>query len=406
MNIIYIDHYAGSPEMGMEFRPYYMAVEWIRHGHKVSVIAGDYSHLRMKNPSVSGDMQKQRIDGITYYWLKTGTYEGNGIHWAASMFRFVYKLWNYAGKIAEKLQPDVVISSSTYPLDTYAAERICRKSGARHIHEIHDMWPLCLTSLYGMSRWHPFVALMQIAENSFCRHADEVVSLLPGARNYLVRHGMEPHKFHALTNGVVTGEWEHPQALPELHRQAFDRLKQKQKFIILFFGSITRGYALDLLVRAVQECAGSGAVAVFVGDENDYALELKKLARNTCDDQVFFLPKVPKKAVPLLLEEADALYVAAAGEVTKYGISMNKLFDSMMSGRPILYAVDAPNNYIRQFRCGVSVTSGSARALAEGIRQLVQLPRAEREQMGHNGKKAVMRYFTYEKLASRFEKLF
>ena len=78
MNILYIDHYAGSPEMGMEFRPYYMAREWVRLGHRVSVIAGNYSHLRTKNPPVSRDMQRQRIDGIDYYWLKTGTYEGNG----------------------------------------------------------------------------------------------------------------------------------------------------------------------------------------------------------------------------------------------------------------------------------------------------------------------------------------
>ena len=30
MNILYIEHYAGSPEMGMEFRPYYLSKEWIR----------------------------------------------------------------------------------------------------------------------------------------------------------------------------------------------------------------------------------------------------------------------------------------------------------------------------------------------------------------------------------------
>ncbi len=79
MNILYIEHYAGSPEMGMEFRPYYLSREWVKMGHKVSIIAGDYSHLRKKNPAVTKDFQKQTIDGIDYYWLKTGTYEGNGV---------------------------------------------------------------------------------------------------------------------------------------------------------------------------------------------------------------------------------------------------------------------------------------------------------------------------------------
>lgn len=34
MNILIINHYAGSPEMGMEFRPYYFAKEWTAMGHQ------------------------------------------------------------------------------------------------------------------------------------------------------------------------------------------------------------------------------------------------------------------------------------------------------------------------------------------------------------------------------------
>ena len=52
MNILYIDHYAGSLSMGMEFRPYYLAREWKKLGHTVRIIGADYSHLRKNNPSV------------------------------------------------------------------------------------------------------------------------------------------------------------------------------------------------------------------------------------------------------------------------------------------------------------------------------------------------------------------
>lgn len=70
MNILLINHYAGSTEMGMEFRPYYMAREWTKLGHKVDIIAGDYSHLRKMNPTVKYDFQTEDIDGITYHWIK------------------------------------------------------------------------------------------------------------------------------------------------------------------------------------------------------------------------------------------------------------------------------------------------------------------------------------------------
>ena len=71
MNILLINHYAGSPEMGMEFRPYYMAKEWVKMGHVVTIIAGDYSHLRKTNPSVEHDFQEEEVDEIKYVWIKT-----------------------------------------------------------------------------------------------------------------------------------------------------------------------------------------------------------------------------------------------------------------------------------------------------------------------------------------------
>ena len=57
MNILIINHYAGSPEMGMEFRPYYLAREWQKLGHKVLIVGGTYSHLRKKQPEKSGSQK-------------------------------------------------------------------------------------------------------------------------------------------------------------------------------------------------------------------------------------------------------------------------------------------------------------------------------------------------------------
>ena len=164
MKILLINHYAGSPEMGMEFRPYYMAREWIRQGHEVDIIAADYSHLRRKNPKVQRDWQIEEIDGIRYYWLRTGDYDGNGVRRALTMFRFVGKIWLKAKVIAREWKPDVVITSSTYPLDTYAGQRIrkyCLKD-IKLIHEVHDMWPATLYEVGGMSKRHPFLVLCSL----------------------------------------------------------------------------------------------------------------------------------------------------------------------------------------------------------------------------------------------------
>ena len=113
MNILLINHYAGSPQMGMEFRPYYLAREWVRLGHTVDIIAADFSHIRRENPAVKHNYQMDIIDGIHYHWIKTGSYEKNGIKRAITMARFVGSILLHAQRIVKALQPDVVICSST-----------------------------------------------------------------------------------------------------------------------------------------------------------------------------------------------------------------------------------------------------------------------------------------------------
>ena len=47
-------------------------------GHRVDIIAADFSHIRRKNPIVAHDFDTEDIDGITYHWVKTRKYSGNG----------------------------------------------------------------------------------------------------------------------------------------------------------------------------------------------------------------------------------------------------------------------------------------------------------------------------------------
>ena len=407
MNILYIEHYAGSPDMGMEFRPYYLSKEWSKMGHRVDIIAADYSHLRIKNPKIEKDFQKEIIDGINYYWIHTSTYEGNGLSRARTMAQFVGKLYLKANMIADKFKPDVIITSSTYPLDTYIGQRIKKLCpNAKLIHEIHDMWPAVLTEVNGMSKLNPFVIAMQIAENSFCKNSDYIVSLPPCSKDYLVKHGMEEKKFLDVSNGINIEDWTNTEPLNESTKKILEDLKKDSKFIICFFGSISNYYALPELIKAVQLSENENITVVFIGD-GPYKTHLIDLTKHCNSERFYFLDRIPKRQVPEMLKMVDALYVGGTeNTVFKYGICMNKLFDSMMSGKPIIYSVDAPNNYILDYNCGVSVKPGDVNELSAQIDRLSKMTKDELEVLGNNGHEAAMKYFTYPILARKFASLF
>ena len=89
MNILYLNHYAGTPALGMEYRPYYLAREWARLGHRVQMLAADFSHVRSRQPQ-AGD---ETIDGIAYRWYATPRYQGNGLGRVKNIWAFLRRVW-------------------------------------------------------------------------------------------------------------------------------------------------------------------------------------------------------------------------------------------------------------------------------------------------------------------------
>ena len=404
MNILYIDHYAGSPEMGMEFRPYYLSEEWIKMGHSVRILAADYSHLRLKNPDVKKDFQEEMIDGITYDWIKTGTYEGNGVARALTMFRFVRKIREKARWIAKNWKPDVVITSSTYPLDIYAGQKIKKYSKAVLIHEVHDMWPATLYEVGGMSRRNPFVVVMQIAENYAYKNCDELVALAPYSKEYMVRHGLKPYKFHNIQNGIVEQEWSSDIKVPEEHKKFFE--EHEKKFIVGYFGGHALSNALDNVLDAAKLCKDPEVAFVLVGKGVEKQRLMDRKNRENIDN-VFFLDQVEKKAVPDLVSYFDcSIMTGVPSPLYRFGLCVNKMYDSMMAGIPIICAISAPKTLVEEYDCGIQISDVTAENIISAVYALKNTPKEDRIKMGNRGKQAVLDRFTYKKLAEDFSKLF
>lgn len=403
MNILLINHYAGSPEMGMEFRPYYFAREWIKIGHRVDIIAADYSHLRCINPEVKEDFQEDEIDGIHYHWIRTGSYEGNGAKRAITMAKFVTKLWLHTGKIIREMDPDVVICSSTYPLDTYVGQRIRRKSKkkVKLIHEVHDMWPATLIEIGEMSKKNPFVVAMQIGENSAYKHSDKVISLLPNAEPYMKEHGLAEGKFKCIPNGIVLEEWENPEELPEEHKTVFDELKKQGKFIVGYFGGHALSNALDNIIDTAEFIDDDEVHFVLVGDGVEKSRLMKK-AEDLSLKNITFLPPVGKKSIPKLCERFDCIYMCGLeSPLYRFGLCLNKMFDTMASGKPGICALGVMS-YFSEYGCGFDVESNNIPAICSLIEKIKRRNPNELETIRIAGVKASRERFNYEKLAQEF----
>ena len=407
MNILYLNHYAGSPALGMEFRPYYLAREWVGAGHRVQMLAADVSHVRARAPqppvgTPPGQAWEAATDGITYRWYRTPPYQGNGLGRVKNIWAFLKAVWQDTPRLVATFKPDVVIASSTYPMDIWVARRLARRAKAKLVFEVHDLWPLSPIELSGMSRRHPFIVLVQAAEDAAYRHADHVISMLPKVHQYMASRGLDLKKLAIVPNGITLDEWEgQPAPLRDDVAQALAHAKA-QGTVVGYAGSMGLPNALDTLLDAAQQLQGRPLQFVLVGSGH----EAERLARRVADEglgQVQLLPPIPKAQVPSFLARVDIAYIGwQRVPIYRFGIAPNKLMDYMMACCAVLHSVEAGNDPVAEAGCGLTVPPQDATAVAQGLLQLAALTPEERGAMGERGRVFVLAHHTYPVLARHF----
>lgn len=272
------------------------------------------------------------------------------------------------------------------------------------IHEVHDMWPSTLVEIGGMSEKNPFIRILQKAENSAYRESDVVVSIPPYAEEYMIQHGLEKGKFINIPNGVVSEDWEKTENLPNDIQDKLENIHQQGKFIIGYFGGHALSNALDILLDCAKMLRKEKElVFVLVGNGVEKQRLIKRChEENICN--VIFFDAIKKRAVPNLLKWFDCVYIGTIeSPLYRFGLGMNKIYDAMMAGKPIVLSATTPPTIIEQYNCGIVVPADNKEKIIDAINSLYQMTREERDRLGRNGQNAVKENFTYDKLAKSFE---
>ncbi len=409
MNIVLINHYAGSLQHGMEYRPYYMAKAWQKAGHTVTIIAATFSHVRSKQPTAHqghATFSEEMIDGIRYIWVKTPEYGGNGISRVKNIMTFLFHVYRMSKTWAKRFQADAVIASSTYPMDNLVAHRLAKMTQAKFIYEVHDLWPLSPVEIGGMSPKHPFIRLCQFSENYAYKHCDATVSMLPKVHEHMQSHGLDLQKLHIIPNGIVEEDWLPSQLEPLANgelKNFLDICQKQGKTIVGYAGSHGTPNAMEVLLDAAKKLPENIAV-VLVGSGLEKQNLINKQQQEDIHNVSFFDP-IPKKQIPALLNYFDIAYIGWQHvPIYRFGISPNKLMDYMMAGKAIVHSVEAGNDPVTEQQCGMTVPPLDSDAVANAIMALQAMDKDQLKIMGDNGKRHVKNAHTYTILAQQFLK--
>ncbi|MFA5233454.1 MAG: glycosyltransferase family 4 protein [Sulfurimonas sp.] len=393
MHIWIFNHHALTPEMSGGTRHYDFAKELIKRGHKVTIMASSFHYSKYQEMKEYGDKEYllESIDGIDFVWIKTPVYFGNGIGRVKNMLFYTFRVL----KIMPRLnlpKPDIIIGSSVHLFAVWAAYKLSCRYKTPFIMEVRDLWPQTLIDM-GISKWHPFILLLGRLERYLYKKADKIISNLPYAYDYIGQFA-EREKFIWISNGV------------DLSNIKYTPKEQSEKFTVSYTGAIGVANNLQILLDVAKKLQGKKDIYFRVVGDGAEKEKLRKFVKENTLLNISIENSVPKSEVSKILQNSDVLYFNLKDSPTfNYGISSNKLFDYMASGRVIIFSTNAKNNPIKDANAGYSIAPDDVEQLEKTILEIYNLANEERIKIGEKIRAYAEENYSIEILTNKLENL-
>lgn len=349
MNIWILNHYALPPFLPGGTRHYDFARQLTLRGHKVTVFASSFQHVTFEDINVTGDSDYKYVnyDGVDWCWIKTFPYKSNGWQRIVNMLSYYRKLLKVARK-AENGKPDLIIGSTVHPFTPLAAIKLKNKFKVPYVFEIRDLWPQTMIDMKVWKKEDFISKFFKKIEKKSVKHAKSIIALSPLTKDYIQTEYGQGGKVNYIPNTIDLDSFDSRFKDENIASKGHDTLIQlreiaKDKFLLMFTGSIIISNKMEFIIDTAQKLKDHGNTEVYIAIVGN-GQERKRLEKVLIDkqlDNIKFYDPVPKDMVPHLLNITDALLLIQ-GDVM-WG-SMNKLFDYMAAKKPIVSAISANHN--------------------------------------------------------------
>ena len=346
LKIWILNHYATDMYFDGTGRHQGFAKYLIKDGHDVKIFCASTVHNSDINVDTEGKKYIELIgqDQVPYVMVKTSNYVGNGKQRIKNMVEFYLKIFGVMKEEVNKNgKPDVILASSVHPLTLVAGIQFAKKIKCPCICEVRDLWPLSIVEYSNISNNNPAIQLLYKLEHWIYKKCDALVFSFSNGKQYIIDKGWDKDidigKVHYINTGIDLELY-----MENVNNSSYtDKdLDDSSTFKIIYTGSIRKVNDLKTVVDAAQvlEQKYKNVRFIIYGDGDERA-PLMEYCTNNNIKSVLFKGKVPKQAIPAILEKGNLLLInVKKNRLARYGVSWNKLFEYMASGKPII-----ANNY-------------------------------------------------------------
>jgi glycosyltransferase involved in cell wall biosynthesis len=396
-SIWYVSKYAAPPNCGTTgARGYYLMNEIALKGYKVAVIGSDSNRL-ISPPNLVDNYMLEKLDNLQFCWVKTAKY--SIAKSTRRIFSWVHFEWRLLWLPKKMLfAPDVIVISSLSLLTIIVGLWWRLVYNCSLVFEVRDIWPLTIVEEGGFKSWNPFVYFMSLIERIGYKYADVIVGTMPNLSEHVQIVLGYHKKTYCIPMGVDPSMVNIQEALPESYKNEYI---PNNKFIVAYVGTVGITNALETFLECAKRMEIETRIQFLVVGDGD--LRDKYIADYGCLSNLKFAPRVKKQMVQSVLGECDLLYLAVhTSKVWRYGQSLNKVIDYMLSGKPIVASYSGYKSMVNEAESGTFIPTGDVDALRREIERYFGMTADERNEIGARGKSWLLANRQYKTLAAEY----
>jgi glycosyltransferase involved in cell wall biosynthesis len=296
--------------------------------------------------------------------------------------------------------PDIVIATSPQLFAGLSGYLVGRAKRRPFVFEVRDLWPEQVLAI-GLMREGRILHLFKCLAKYLYIHSDLVVTVGEGYKEQIIDgYSISRDHIKVIPNGVF------PDAFCKNGGRHATRKEYglENRFVVVFIGTHGMSQKLETILEAAESIGEEHICFVFVGDGAEKTKLLEEKAQRKLKNCLFF-PAVSKEEVPAIYEAADLCIVPLRKSELFKGNYPSKIFEAMAMECPIVMSGEGMSAaLVENAKAGISVAPEDPDALARAVKRLYQ-DRALRIQMGENGRKFVMEYYSRKVWAEQYERI-
>jgi glycosyltransferase involved in cell wall biosynthesis len=228
----------------------------------------------------------------------------------------------------------VVIDVNTLPDFLVFTPVLARWMGAKILLDMHEITPEFYMSKYGIARDSYTVRLLTYLERISFAFADHVVTINEPIHELLIQRGLQRCRSTVIMNAADEALFGHSPGSPS----PSDTLRSTEKFVLIYHGTLTPIYGLDIAIDAmalIHKQMPEAEIWILGSGTEKRALIALAEHRGVAA-KVKLIDQVPSSDIPGWLSKADVGILPIRRDVFLDFAFPNKLSEFVVAGKPVL----------------------------------------------------------------------